>query len=553
MSTEIGRVLRPLIIVENGKSKLRDEHILLLEQDKISFNDLIKQGIIEYLDAAEEENCLVALEKDKLTEEHTHLEIDEIDFLGLVTSLVPYGNHDQSSRLNRGSKTQKQALGLYAANFLCRLDTDVSILHYPQKPLVRSFVYDTLDIYPAGQNLVVAVMCHEGYNLEDALVLNKASVERGLARSTYFRPYTSTELNYPGGLKDEITVPKKDTSGYRTEESYRFLEDDGIVYPEAKLKEGEVVIGKVSPPRFFTAYEYTVGAGLTRQDASVTVRHAERGVVDVVMMTTDNEGNKLVKVRVRDLRIPELGDKFASRHGQKGVLGLLIPQYDMPFTEEGIVPDLIINPHAFPSRMTVGQLIESIAGKAAALDGRLVNATPFYKEPPQNLMIVLKRYGYLPTGEESMYDGRTGELLRTPIFIGIIYYQKLHHMVADKIHARATGPVQILTRQPTEGRSRQGGLRWGEMEVDCLVGHGASYLLKEAMVDRSDRALIHVCELCGHIGWYDRNKGVYVCPVHGDKGKLRPIEVSYAFKLLVQELMSMCIMPRLKLGDVRRM
>ncbi|MEN9626727.1 MAG: hypothetical protein RL557_1055, partial [archaeon] len=244
LSTEIGRVMRPLIIVENGISKLTEDHMKLLREGALTWNDLIKNGIIEYLDAAEEENALVSLLSEHITESHTHLEIDKIDLLGLVTSLVPYANYDQSSRLNRGSKTQKQALGLYAANYLCRIDTDVNILHYPQTPIVRSFIYDTLNVHPAGQNVIVAVMTYEGYNMEDALILNKGSLDRGLARSTYYRPYTSVELNYAGGLRDEISIPEKDVSGYRTEESYRFLEDDGIIYPEAKLDSGEVIIGK---------------------------------------------------------------------------------------------------------------------------------------------------------------------------------------------------------------------------------------------------------------------------------------------------------------------
>src|SRR3989338_8840104 len=230
LSTEIGRVMRPLIIIENGVSKLTEEHMDLLRQGIMKWDDLMKNGITEYLDAAEEENALVALTEQEITDQHTHLEMDKIDLLGVVTSLVPYANYDQSSRLNRGSKTQKQALGLYAANFLCRIDTDVNILHYPQIPIVRSFIYDTLNVHPAGQNLIVAVMTYEGYNMEDALILNKGSLDRGLARSTYYRPYTSVELNYAGGLKDQISIPEKDVSGYRTEESYQYLEDDGIVY-----------------------------------------------------------------------------------------------------------------------------------------------------------------------------------------------------------------------------------------------------------------------------------------------------------------------------------
>jgi len=366
LSTEIGRVMRPLIIVEEGKPRLKENHIQLLKQGDLKWDDLIKSGILEYVDAAEEENSLVALQEKDIAPEYTHLEIDKIDLLGVVTSLVPYANYDQSSRLNRGSKTQKQGLGLYAANFLCRIDTDVNLLHYPQRPIVRSFVYDTLNVHPAGQNVVVAVMTHEGYNIEDALILNKGSVNRGLARSTYYRPYTSVELNYAGGLKDEICVPEKDVSGYRTEESYRFLEDDGIVFPEAALDASEVVIGKTSPPKFLSeAREISIKA---KKEASSVIRQEEKGIIDAVFVTKDGQGNKVVRVKTRDLRIPELGDKFATSHGQKGVVGAIVNENDMPFTSKGIKPDLIFNPHSIPGRMTVGYLIELLAGKVGCLN-----------------------------------------------------------------------------------------------------------------------------------------------------------------------------------------
>jgi len=551
VNTDAGRIRRPLIVVENGVPKLTKEHIEKLKKGELTFEDLVKMGVIEYLDPDEEENAYIALTPDQIGPEHTHLELWIPGIFGITASIIPYAEHNQSPRNMYEAAMAKQALGLNAANFQRRVDTRGHLLHYPQKPLVVTRAIEVIGYNerPAGQNFVVAVLTFTGYNIEDAVVLNKSSVDRGLARSTFFRLYTTTEYKYPGGVQDEITRPPPSVRGYRGQRAYELLEDDGIVAPETPVQGGDVLVGKVSPPRFISAQEYAVG-GVTRQDTSVAVRHGEKGVVDMVLITMDDEGNKLIKVRVRDLRIPELGDKFASRHGQKGVVGLLVPQYDMPFTEEGITPDLIINPHAFPSRMTVGQLLESIAGKAAALRGESVDATPFYKESIENLKLVLKRHGYLPTGEEPMYDGRTGELLKGLVLIGLVYYQKLHHMVSDKMHARARGPVQILTRQPTQGRSRAGGLRWGEMEVDCLVGHGASLLLRETMRERSDLTRIYVCEECGLIGYYDKNKGKLICPIHKDKAVLKPVDVSYAFKLLIQELMSMGIRPRLIVEDM---
>ena len=392
MSTEVGRVLRAVVVVENGASKLKDEHLVLLEENKLTWKDLVDQGIIEYIDAAEEDNAFVALYQKEISQEHTHLEVDIIDMFGLITSLVPYGNHDQSSRLNRGSKTLKQSLGIYAANYLTRLDTDVSILHYPQKPLVRSFVYDTLQVYPSGQNIVVAIMPFEGYNMEDAVVLSKASVDRGMGRSTYFRPYGATELQYAGGLSDEILTPDKDVAGYRTEASYRFLEDDGVAFPEADMKEGEVLIGKTTPPKFLSeAKDISIQA---KKEASVAVRQGERGTVDAVFITVDQEGNKIAQVRTRDNRLPEIGDKFSTPHGQKGVVGLIAEPEDIPFTARGIRPDLIFNPHSIPGRMTVGYLLELLAGKVGSISGRIVDGTSFSGTTNEELEKTLQEFGF---------------------------------------------------------------------------------------------------------------------------------------------------------------
>jgi DNA-directed RNA polymerase subunit B len=536
ISTEPGRALRPLIIVEKGQSKLKSEHLVRLEQKEMNWNDLLKEGVIEYIDAAEEENALVSLYDNELNEKHTHLEIDSIDLFGLVTSLVPYGNHDQSSRLNRGSKTQKQSLGLYAANYHVRLDTDVSVLQYPQKPIVRSFIYDTLDTYPAGQNLVVAIMPYEGYNMEDALIFNKGSLDRGVGRSFYYRPHGAVEMNYAGGLKDQILIPDKDTSGYKTEASYRFLEDDGVVYPEAEVTEGGVLIGKISPPKFLSeAREIAVRSN---KESSVTMRQEEKGTVDSVFITEDSEGNKIVQIKTRDHRIPELGDKFATAHGQKGVIGAIIPEQDIPFTSRGVRPDIMFNPHGLPSRMTVGYLLEMLAGKVGSLRGETVDGTSFSGETKKELEDGLKDLGFRFDGKETMYNGITGKRMEAKIFVGNMYYLKLKYMVGNKIHGRASGKIALLTRQPVEGRSRGGALRLGEMEQQALVAHGASLLLKERY--DSDKTILYIGKTSGEIAIKDNIRERIYCPISGETD-VEPVEVSYAFKLLLDELLGMHI------------
>jgi len=544
ISTESGRVLRPLIIVEDGSSKMTNEILVQLEQEDLKWDDLINKGIIEYIDASEEESALIAVCEEEISPEHTHLEVDSVAFLGAITSLVPYGNHDQSSRLNRGSKTQKQALGLYAANYLCRLDTDVSILQYPQKPLVRSFVYDTLNTYPAGQNLTVAIMTYEGYNMEDALVLNKGSLDRGVGRSFYFRPYSAVEMNYAGGLKDEIQIPEKDTSGYKMESSYELLEDDGIVSPESNVKEGQVLIGKTSPPKFLSeAREISVR---TKKESSITLRQEEKGIVEAVFVTSDSEGNRIVQVKTRDQRIPELGDKYATAHGQKGVIGMIASEEDIPFTVSGIKPDVMFNPHGLPSRMTVGYLLELLAGKLASLRGEIVDGTSFSGETKKEIEEQMKDLGFRFDGKETMYNGITGKKMESKIFIGSLYYLKLKYMVGNKIHGRASGKIALLTRQPIEGRARGGALRLGEMEQQALVAHGASLLLKERY--DSDRVVLPICSKCGSIAVEDTIRNKVVCHACNSE-EIEPVEVSYAFKLLVEELQGLHINTQFELKN----
>ncbi len=544
-----GRALRPLIVVKDGKPLLTEKHIELLNKNEISFFDLIKQGVIEYLDAGEEENAFVAFFENELTPEHTHLEIQPIDIVSLCTSLVPYGNFNQSTRLNAGSKNQKQAIGFYASNFLLRMDMDVSLMHTPQVPLVQTIMHEVsgYDKHPSGQNFVVAVLTYDGYNMEDASVISKSSIDYGIGRSSYYRPIISEELRYSGGLIDEISVPDKDVKGYRSEKDYIYLEEDGIIYPESEVKEGDVIIGKTSPPRFLSSLDEYNLATSSRRESSMTLKHGEKGVVDFVMLTENQEGNKLVQVRIRDQRIPEIGDKFTSRHGQKGVIGLVVPRADMPFTASGIVPDLLFNPHSLPSRMTVSHLIELLGGKVGALAGRHIDGTMFDSEPEEVLRKELSSLGFREDGTEVMYNGRTGEKFKARIFVGNMYYLKLKHMVANKMHARARGPIQLLTRQPTEGRAKEGGLRLGEMEKDTFVAHGASLLLKERF--DSDKTIIPICEQCGIIAIHDEYKNRSYCSICGENTKISNIELSYAFKLMLDELKSLGVYPKLILEE----
>ncbi len=548
IETSRGRSTRPLIVVKEGKPLLTEKHIQQLEKKEISWSDLLKQGVIEYLDATEEENALVAFTEEDVTSDHTHMEISSLDLLGLITTMVPFGNYNQGVRLNQGAKNQKQAVGFYAANFLVRMDMDVSVLHYPHYPIVQSVAHSVSDYdkHPSGQNVIVAVLTYKGYNMDDAIIINKGSVDRGLGRSTYFRPVVSEELRYSGGLMDEVTMPDKEVRGYRSEHEYRFLEEDGIIYPEAGVKEGDVVIGKVSPPRFLSSMDEYSLASDSRRESSMALKHGEKGIVDFVTLTENEEGNKLVQVRLREQRIPEIGDKFTSRHGQKGVISLVVPEEDVPFTSTGLKPDILFNPHGIPTRMTVSHMMELLAGKTGSLTGRYIDATMFESEEESDIRKDLLEMGFRDDGSETMYNGITGEKYDVRIFVGNMYYLKLKHMVANKLHSRARGPIQLLTRQPTEGRAKEGGLRLGEMEKDTFVAHGASLTLKERF--DSDQVVVPVCEKSGLVGYYDaRKNNKPMSPVYGEDSEMSDIEVSYAFKLLLDEFKSLGIYPKIKL------
>lgn len=549
IASDGGRVCRPLIIVENCKPRVRTNHIEELKEGKRCFDDFLRDGLVEYLDVNEENNSLIAMYDTDITKDTTHLEIEPFTILGVCAGLIPYPDHNQSPRNTYQCAMGKQAMGNIAYNQLNRMDTLMNLLVYPQKPLVTTKTLDLInfDKLGAGQNATVAVMSYSGYDIEDAIVMNKASLDRGFGRCTLMRKYTTPLRKYANRTCDRLVSPVAGPVG-----RHQILDSDGIAAVGEKVSPGDIYINKQSPAntRDPVADPGNMPDAAFRSSSQVYKGPKEElTVIDKVQLSSNEEHQYIVKCLMRHTRRPEVGDKFSSRHGQKGVIGNIVPAEDMPFSEKGMVPDLIMNPHGFPSRMTVGKMLELIGSKAAVCDGKFKYGTAFSGDKLEDLTQVLVESGYSYTGKDYLTSGTTGEPLQAYIFMGPVYYQKLKHMVLDKMHARARGPRVVLTRQPTEGRSRDGGLRLGEMERDCLIGYGASMLICERLMISSDQFEAHVCTNCGLLGYYDHVRKINMCSSCRSSQDVHKLKLPYAAKLLFQELVSMGIVPRLELSE----
>uniref|UniRef100_A0A6C0HTD3 DNA-directed RNA polymerase n=1 Tax=viral metagenome TaxID=1070528 RepID=A0A6C0HTD3_9ZZZZ len=545
---DAGRLMRPLLIVDKGKTLLTDTIIKNLKEKKIGWNDLFTDisndtAVLEYIDAEEQNNSFVACTPLELNMKHTHCEIHPTTIFGVLASCIPFPEHNQSPRNTYQCAMGKQAIGIYAKNYLERMDKTAYVLSYPARPLTDTRLMNLLKLHeiPSGSNITVAIMSYTGYNQEDSLLVNKGSIDRGLFQATVYNTEKDEDKQKINGEEELRCKPDiKKTKSVKFA-NYDKIQENGLVPENTFIQNRDIIIAKVIPIK---GSKTDVTKTIKYEDNSRVYRKGGETYIDRNHLTKNGDGYNIAKVRLRTIRQPTIGDKFSSRHGQKGTIGNVIPESDMPFTADGIRPDIIINPHAIPSRMTIGQLKEMLLGKVSVELGLFGDGTSFGELHVNDISDTLLSLGYEKNGNDILYDGNTGEQIKADIFIGSVFYQRLKHMVDDKIHSRSIGPMVNLTRQPAEGRSRDGGLRFGEMERDCSISHGAARFTKERMYDVSDKYEMHTCNLCGLIASYNDVYNIHMCKTCENRTEFSRVKVPYSCKLLTQELITMNVVPR---------
>ena len=545
------------------------------ETNPARLNSYLKnKAIIDYIDPSESEDILIAMNNNQITDisKYTHMEIHDSLILGVMGNLIIFPENNPASRNSFSCVQSKQACSMFHTNHQVRMDKTSVVLDYGQTPLVKSrylkYINNNENVY--GENVIVAVMCYTGYNVEDAVLVNEASLHRGLFRTTYYSTYETHEEKSSSGddtietlltnIEDNVNVMNT-----KPDYSYNELDSHGII------RENTIIDDQI-PPILIGLTSKNSNNPDIKFDVSKVPKKGQVGIVDKTFITDGDEGVRIAKVRIRETRQPCIGDKVGSRAGQKGTIGLIIPEVNMPYTKEGVRPDIIINPHAIPSRMTIGQFVETLTGKASALYGSFGDCTAFNNKGSKIGVFgkLLSQVGYHSSGNEIMYNGMTGEQIDAEVFMGPNYYMRLKQMVKDKINSRSRGPKTALTKQPVSGRANDGGLRIGEMERDSIISHGTSEFLRESMMERSDNYHMAICNKTGMLAIYNRSKNLFMSPMAdgpiqyvGDIDNndmniskvtkygrdFSIVNVPYSLKLLIQELQTMNIQMRIITED----
>jgi DNA-directed RNA polymerase II subunit RPB2 len=548
-----GRLTRPVLKVRNNKVLITNDIVEKLNTREMVWEDLLiasksDESYIEYLDADEESVSMVAIEPKRLTQEskmikkYTHCEIHPSAIFGILASCIPYPEHNQSPRNTYQCAMGKQAMGMFVSNFDKRMDKTAYVQTYSMRPLVDTRIMNFINLHkiPSGEMVMVAIMTYSGYNQEDSIIFNEASVDRGLFSATVYHTEKDEDKKIHGDEEIRCKPDKNRTKGMKFA-NYEKLNPRGVMEENSLINNKDIIIGKVIPIKEARNDHTKV---IKYKDQSRIYRTKEDTYIDKNYIHRNGDGYTFAKIRIRAYRKPRIGDKFSSRHGQKGTIGNIVPESDMPFTADGLRPDIIINPHAIPSRMTIGQLKETLLGKVLLELGGFGDGTSFGDFSVKEIRNILLEMGKESGGEEILYNGMTGEQIETSVFFGPAFYQRLKHMVADKAHARGIGPMVVLTRQPAEGRARDGGLRFGEMERDCMISHGASRFTQDRIYYASDRFKVPICKKCGLISIYNDEKHKHLCPTCENRTDFSIVNIPYACKLLTQELISMNIAPR---------